>query len=445
MSEVKYRHPQEQTLTWSGRGRAPKWFEAALQMGFSEAALLVANQIERPAEQNEDIDLGIGETPTLAETLYAQCIVAGQTPEPSAGDPTYSTGTQVAVAQLRNDADAPVSGEVTAALPATAQENRDLLNQLLGQAQAFSAASGLLRTFGVSKLAFVKENKLYRELSGLKLRTGSESLAGTWEEFCGLLGMSVDKVDTDIANLRAFGEEALESMSRMGIGYRELRQFRKLPADQREALAQIAVAGTKDDVLEAAYEAIEAERAKRSALEVQNAELSEDLKVAERRGKNLDAEIERQEMKIKKLSSARQRCTEFLERTEDIRAECMALQFGVELHLNSLRKLFDDTDVKAPEGLLQQETLWIVATTALARALDLVEHMHDLGAPEAQPDRPMTRHLLTPEEAIRWMQDYPLIENRFAAEQAMRQEKRDAAKPKKPGRPKVLANRDAEE
>ncbi len=33
----------------------------------------------------------------------------------------------------------------------------------------------------------------------------------------------------DIANLRTFGEEALESMSRMGIGYRELRQWRKLP------------------------------------------------------------------------------------------------------------------------------------------------------------------------------------------------------------------------
>ncbi|WP_255306833.1 hypothetical protein [Gilliamella sp. GillExp13] len=39
--------------------------------------------------------------------------------------------------------------------------------------------------------------------------------------------MSRVKVDDDIANLRILGEEALESMSRMGIGYRELYQYHK--------------------------------------------------------------------------------------------------------------------------------------------------------------------------------------------------------------------------
>ena len=45
-------------------------------------------------------------------------------------------------------------------------QGRDLVNQLLGQAQAFQAAGDLLRTFGVSKLAIVKENKLYQQLGG---------------------------------------------------------------------------------------------------------------------------------------------------------------------------------------------------------------------------------------------------------------------------------------
>lgn len=44
MSFVKYRHPLDQSLTWSGKGRAPKWYDYALENGFSEADLLVESQ-----------------------------------------------------------------------------------------------------------------------------------------------------------------------------------------------------------------------------------------------------------------------------------------------------------------------------------------------------------------------------------------------------------------
>lgn len=320
-------------------------------------------------------------------------------------------------------------------------EGRDLINQLLGQSQAFAAASQLLRTFGVSKLAYVKESGLYKGVAGMKTPNGSE-LKGTWEEFCGLLDISVDKADADIANLRAFGEEALESMNRMGIGYRELRQFRKLPADQREALAQIAQTGNRDDLLEAAYDAIEQERTAAQELQTQNAELSEDLKVSERRAKNLDAECERKDSQIKRLSESRARTTDFLLRTEELREECMALQLGGELHVNSLRFLFDETDINAQEGMLQIEHVWIAANALAARALDLVGHIRGSVGGEL-PERPLAQHLLTPAEAQRWLLDYPLIENRHAAEAAVRESRREAARPRGPGRPKGSANKAA--
>ena len=123
-------------------------------------------------------------------------------------------------------------------------DERDLLNQLLGQAQMADAFEQFSRTVRTSKLAFVKENKLYRNLKGKKTPNGSE-FSGTWDEFCNVLGISVDKADLDIANLTAFGEEALDSMSRMGIGYRELRQFRRLPDDQKSALIEVAKEGDK--------------------------------------------------------------------------------------------------------------------------------------------------------------------------------------------------------
>jgi len=38
---AKYQHPENPTITWSGRGRKPKWFEEALASGVKEEDLLI--------------------------------------------------------------------------------------------------------------------------------------------------------------------------------------------------------------------------------------------------------------------------------------------------------------------------------------------------------------------------------------------------------------------
>lgn len=159
--------------------------------------------------------------------------------------------------------EAPINTQVVAdiqnsasALMGAHSEEFALVNQLLGQAQMAGAFEEFSRTVRTSKLAHVKEHKLYRALAGQKNPHGAELLSGTWAEYCLLLGRSVDQIDRDIANLNAFGEEALESMSRMGIGYRELRQFRKLPEDSKQALIEVAKAGDKEGFVELAEEII---------------------------------------------------------------------------------------------------------------------------------------------------------------------------------------------
>lgn len=134
-------------------------------------------------------------------------------------------------------------------------DDRDLLNQLLGQAQMADAYAKFSVTVTTSKLAFVKENKLYQSLKGKESGNGYQ-FQGTWEEFCGLLSMSREKADLDISNLKAFGEEATDAMSRMGIGYREMRQYRRLPEDQKSALIEAAKSGDKDSFLELAEDLI---------------------------------------------------------------------------------------------------------------------------------------------------------------------------------------------
>ncbi|MFN3987612.1 MAG: hypothetical protein ACK4KV_19145 [Rhodocyclaceae bacterium] len=160
-------------------------------------------------------------------------------------------------------------------------EERDLLNQLLGQAQMAEAFGKFSQTVWSSKLAYVKENKLYRALKGKKTPNGLE-LQGTWDEFCGLLGVSDEKANQDITNLRAFGEEALESMSRMGIGYRELLQYRKLPEDQKIALIEVAKAGDKDSFLELAEDLIAKHTKEKEAAAAALADKQADLDATEK-------------------------------------------------------------------------------------------------------------------------------------------------------------------
>lgn len=176
-------------------------------------------------------------------------------------------------------------------------EERDLVNQLLGQAQMADAFAKFSVTVTTSKLKFVKENKLYRALKGKKSRDGHEFLTGTWQEFCSLLGRSVEQIDEDIRNLNMLGEEALESMSRMGIGYRELRQYRKLPEDQKTALIEVAKAGDKETLVELAEEFIAKNNKEKEQLKKENSNLQADYKALSKR--NADVAKEKEELAIK--------------------------------------------------------------------------------------------------------------------------------------------------
>lgn len=169
-----------------------------------------------------------------------------------------------------------------AQLQASYGQERDLVNQLLGQAQMASAFAKFSETVSTSKLAYVKENKLYRAIKGQKSGNGFEFLTGTWEEFCGLLGVTSRKVDEDISNLQAFGEDALDSMSRIGIGYRELRQYRKLPEDQKQALIEVAKAGDKEGFVELAEEIIARHAKEKEALAAQVQEAQATLEAKDR-------------------------------------------------------------------------------------------------------------------------------------------------------------------
>lgn len=218
-------------------------------------------------------------------------------------------------------------------------EERDIINQLLGQAQMADSIGKFTATVAVSKMAYVKENKLYRGLAGMHDRDG-RGLSGTWEEFCSLLGTSAPKVNEDINNLRQFGEDALESMSRMGIGYREMRQYRRLPEDAQAALIEVAKAGDKDAFVDLAEEII-AKHAKEKAelaqrLDEVNADYDAQGEVMAKKTKELDSTKQELEKHRKRIQTATPDDV-----IKELRTEVVALQFEVEAKiLGELREGF---------------------------------------------------------------------------------------------------------
>jgi len=174
-------------------------------------------------------------------------------------------------------------------------DERDLVNQLLGQVQMARSFARFADVVSLTKLQHIKETKMYRALAGKKgVDPDGNEIAdvGTFDGFCQALGLSRGKVDEDLTNLRAFGEEALKSLSAIGAGYREMRQYRRLPEDEKAALLEVAKTGDKDSFIDLA-ETIIAKHAKEKAeltakIEDQDADHAATEKVLVDRNKKLD-------------------------------------------------------------------------------------------------------------------------------------------------------------
>ncbi|AIC20187.1 hypothetical protein EY04_15120 [Pseudomonas chlororaphis] len=279
------------------------------------------------------------------------------------------------------------SQNAMATMQASHSDERDLVNQLLGQAQMAESFAKFSLTVSTSKLAYVKETKLYRGLSGKKAADGQQ-FSGTWDEFCSLIGRSRQQIDEDIANLRTLGEEALESMSRMGIGYREMRQYRRLPEDQKTALIEVAKTGDKEAFVDLAEEII-AKHAK------EKEELTQRL---DETNADYEAQSEVMAKKTDELDKTKQELTKVRKRIQampvdevakELRKEVAALAFVTESSIlgglcNGFAKLQEHAAESGEDHRLFKASLIreLEITLATVRSkFHLPEHADDTGAP----------------------------------------------------------------
>ncbi|MDO8941509.1 MAG: hypothetical protein Q7U98_20310 [Methylicorpusculum sp.] len=128
-------------------------------------------------------------------------------------------------------------------------------------------------------------------------------------------------------------------------------------------------------------------------------------------------------------------------KTHIVREECLVYQAECEVALNSLEALFTEclNDLVETEKAMRIEQVFITATVVAARAAEVVHKLKKHAAYFDGVELPKTItgiHTLTDDEAERWLLDYQSIERKAYAAKALREQKREEAKPKGPGRPK---------
>lgn len=232
---------------------------------------------------------------------------------------------------------------------------RDSLNQMIGRVQMGLAIGGFTNMVNLQTLKAIKESKTYRSLSGQTAVDGAglpvENL-GTWDGFCRALGVSREKIDVDLANLNAFGEEALEFFTAIGVGYRELRQYRKLPEDRKQELLEVAKSGDKEGFVELAEEIIAKHVKEKEAMqaEVANAEAERDAtnKLLETKNKRID-QLDKEVVRIQNLSPD----DDAKELIEAAAATMRSAQCEIHGHFRAaLQALHDSASVEGKEQLM---------------------------------------------------------------------------------------------
>ena len=261
-------------------------------------------------------------------------------------------------------------------------DDRDIANQIWGQIQMAGAISKFTTVVGLMKLKELKERKLYQALTGKKGidKNGNEIPdVGTWDGFCRALHTSANKVDEDLLNLKIFGEDALEQLTSIGAGYRELRQYRKLPEDQKTALIEVAKSGDKESLVELAEEFIAKNNKEKEQLKKENSNLQADYKALSKR--NADVAKEKEELAIK-LAQFEMKTVPLDERLEPFKKQIAETQSRIDELLeqqrqylkivdNLQKEIIENDDSYDPEHHYQLPEALVITLTVLYQSLKL--------------------------------------------------------------------------
>ncbi|ACL71508.1 hypothetical protein Tgr7_0410 [Thioalkalivibrio sulfidiphilus HL-EbGr7] len=313
--------------------------------------------------------------------------------------------------------------------------------RMLGLAQMANASRNLFTVSTLKVLAEIKKRKLFKGLS-INTPEGNCRQVSSFEDYCRYgLGLSRQKVDEDLANLSALGEEALQAMRGAGLGYRELRQLRQLPEDERgEVIRRAEAAQDKDEVLEILEAVVERSLDTRRQLKDAQHGL-----MREQHAREL-AEVEAEQLRERLRKAEARTWPEF---TTQVRMDSSALAEKALLCLDDLERLtakLEDPDLPLddPERFAHYGAavmaFWQNLSAVHARAARLAAIAGETFA-ETIGEEAGNLPMMPEEEAHQFLHLRRLILNEHEAEAHAREAVRMQQGVRKPGRPKGSKNK----
>lgn len=256
-----------------------------------------------------------------------------------------------------------------------------LLSEKVGALKATNFIKKLVTVTEIKMLSDIKESKEYKGLQVFDSE-GKVVTVTTWEQFCKSLGHSREKVDQDILNLAAFGEEFLETSQRMGIGYRDLRKLRKIPEGDREVIinGEAMQAGDKDSLIELIEDMSVKHSKVKSKLENQLKDLNAEAKAKDRviadkqktiDDKNTELNIKDEKLALRSHAPAFERAKDYATQMDVFKIDSLQL-FG---NISALYEQIEQDD-ELPE--LLRVNMGHLLLEVKAQANNLIDH-HMLG------------------------------------------------------------------
>jgi len=152
----------------------------------------------------------------------------------------------------------------------------------IGQIEAFDFINKLTTVSSLKILQKIKETKSFKGLT-YNDQNGDLLTVSSWDEFCThKLHTPRVTIDNRLINLNQLGEEFFEASQKIGLGYRELRKLRQLPADQQQLVIENEAVelGDKDALRELIDDLNAKHLQELKAAKGEKAELEQQLKIA---------------------------------------------------------------------------------------------------------------------------------------------------------------------
>ncbi|TAL45702.1 MAG: hypothetical protein EPN89_11860, partial [Methylovulum sp.] len=166
--------------------------------------------------------------------------------------------------------------EIKSAFSDDQRRATQLISERVGRKQVFNVIQKISNVTDLVDLQKIKQSKAYKGFQ--ILIDGKPVIITTFEEYCRYVeGRSYESIKLELANLKQLGEEFFDAMRQIGIGPATMRDYRKLPDDDKQALLEVAQNGDKDSFVELVSTLIIKHDREKEATEKQIAEMTKSL------------------------------------------------------------------------------------------------------------------------------------------------------------------------